>query len=173
MKYVVMDVEADGDPTPDYSMVSFAGVLLEPLLDCTFFAEVCPISDKWIPEALAVSGYTREQTLEFEKPEIVMPRFVRWLNAIRKPRERLMFVSDNNGYDYQYINYYLRHFTGDNPFGHTSMNIPCLYKGMVKDCFKNHKHLRKTRHTHDPRDDVRGNAEALLAMKDMGLILGN
>jgi len=42
---------------------------------------------------------------------------------------------------------------------------------MVKDFYKNFKHLRKTEHTHDPLDDVRGNVEALLAMKDMGLAI--
>ena len=31
------------------------------------------------------------------------------------------------------------------------------------------KHLRKTRHTHHPVDDAKGNAEALLQMKEMGL----
>lgn len=31
---------------------------------------------------------------------------------------------------------------------------------------KNFKYLRKTRHTHHPVDDARGNAEALLAMLD-------
>jgi hypothetical protein len=40
---------------------------------------------------------------------------------------------------------------------------------MVKDVFQNFKHLRKTEHTHNPVDDARGNAEALLAMKEMGL----
>ena len=34
------------------------------------------------------------------------------------------------------------------------------------DMFKNFKHLRKTRHSHDPVDDARGNAEALLEMKE-------
>ena len=43
------------------------------------------------------------------------------------------------------------------------------YKGFVKDTFKNFKHLRKTKHTHHPVDDARGNAEALLAMKADGL----
>lgn len=34
----------------------------------------------------------------------------------------------------------------------------------------NFKHLRKTRHTHNPVDDAMGNAEALLHMKEaMGL----
>ncbi len=30
----------------------------------------------------------------------------------------------------------------------------------------NFKHLRKTTHTHHPVDDVRGNAEALLQIKE-------
>ena len=36
----------------------------------------------------------------------------------------------------------------------------------MKDMFVNFKHLRKTPHTHDPVDDARGNAEALLAIKN-------
>ena len=40
-----------------------------------------------------------------------------------------------------------------------------LYKGVVKDTFANFKHLRKTRHTHNPLDDARGNAEALLQIQ--------
>lgn len=172
MKYIITDIEADGPIPHDYSMVSFSAILLNDALDNVFFAEVQPISENWVPAALAVSGYSREQTLAFPRPEAVMPRFVEWLDALRKPKERLMFVSDNNGFDWQFINWYLWHFTGGNPFGHTSMNIPCLYKGMVKDCFQTFKHLRTTRHTHDPRDDVRGNAEALLKMRDMGLKFG-
>ena len=36
--------------------------------------------------------------------------------------------------------------------------------------FGNFKHLRKTRHTHHPVDDARGNAEALLRiMEEHGL----
>ena len=60
-------------------------------------------------------------------------------------------------------------FTGANPFGNSSTNLGSLYKGMVKDTSQNFKHLRKTKHTHNPLDDARGNAEALLAMKAMGL----
>jgi hypothetical protein len=41
---------------------------------------------------------------------------------------------------------------------------------LVKDASANFKHLRKTRHTHNPVDDAIGNAEALLHMKEaMGL----
>jgi hypothetical protein len=48
----------------------------------------------------------------------------------------------------------------------SSGSLGSLYKGLVKDTFQNFKHLRKTRHSHHPVDDARGNAEALLYMKD-------
>src|SRR5262249_60058120 len=83
---------------------------------------------------------------------------------------RHIFVSDNNGFDWQFINYYFHHFLKRNPFGFSSQNLGSLYKGLAKDAFSTFKHLRKTRHTHHPVDDARGNAEALLQMKDsMGL----
>lgn len=58
------------------------------------------------------------------------------------------------------------HFTGSNPFGFSSTNLGSLYKGIQKDTYVNFKHLRKTRHTHHPVDDAKGNAEALLFMKE-------
>ena len=69
----------------------------------------------------------------------------------------------------QFINWYFHHFSGKNPFGFSSTNLGSLYKSMQKDTFVNFKHLRKTRHTHNPVGDARGNAEALLQMKEMGL----
>ena len=75
-----------------------------------------------------------------------------------------LFISDNNGFDWQFVNYYFHHFLGNNPFGFSSTNLGSLYKGLVKDTSKNFKHLRNTAHTHDPLDDAVGNAEALLQM---------
>jgi len=53
--YFTVDVEADGPIPGDYSMVSFGAVAVEPTLQHTFYGEVKPISNKWVPEALAVS----------------------------------------------------------------------------------------------------------------------
>ena len=168
MSYIMVDVESDGPIPGDYSMVSFGAVVVEPTLSKTFYGQLRPISDKWIPEALAVSGLSREQVLGFQEPAIVMERFRDWikLNCQGRP----MFISDNNGFDWQFINWYFWHFLGENPFGHSSTNLGSLYKGIVKDTFKSFKHLRKTPHTHHPIDDAKGNAETLLAMKnDLGL----
>ncbi|GIW83317.1 MAG: hypothetical protein KatS3mg105_5124 [Gemmatales bacterium] len=101
--------------------------------------------------------FTREECLAFDDPKHVMEQFQEWLAANCKGRT--MFSSDNNGFDWQFINWYFHHFIGKNPFGFSSTNLGSLYKGMQKDMFVNFKHLRKTRHTHNPVDDARGNAE--------------
>ena len=164
MSFIMVDIESDGPIPGDYSMVCFGAVIVEPGLNRTFYGQLKPISEKWIPEALQVSGFTREQTLTFPEPATEMARFRDWLKS--EGGERPMFISDNNGFDCQFINWYFVHFLGKNPFGHSSTNLGSLYKGMQKDMFVNFKHLRKTTHTHHPVDDAKGNAEALLQMKD-------
>ena len=164
MTYIIVDVEADGPIPGDYSMVCFGAIVVEPSLHRTFYGRLKPISDKWISEALQVSGFTRDETLQFDEPKVVMQQFARWIAEVGGGR--LMFISDNNGFDWQFINWYFHHFLAENPFGHSSTNLGSLYKGVVKDMFVNFKHLRKTKHTHHPVDDARGNAEALLRIKD-------
>ncbi len=168
MTYIMVDVEADGPIPPDFSMICFGAVVVEDALDKTFYGQIHPISDTWMPEKLEVSGFSREQTLGFDNPLEVMSRFNDWVKEYGG--DRPIFISDNNGFDWQFINFYFHHFLGDNPFGYSSTNLGSLYKGLIKDTFKNFKHLRKTTHTHNPVDDALGNAEALLHMKrEMGL----
>jgi DNA polymerase III epsilon subunit-like protein len=168
MTYVMVDVESDGPIPGDYSMICFGAVIVEPELQRSFYGRLRPISEQWIPEALKVSGFSREEALSFDDPRDVMADFDRWLRD--NAGKRLFFVSDNNGFDWQFINWYFHHFLGKNPFGFSSQNLGSLYKGLVKDTFQTFKHLRRTRHSHHPVDDARGNAEALLAMKErMGL----
>ncbi len=164
MAYIMVDIEADGPIPGDYSMVCFGAIVVEPSLDRTFYGRLKPISDKWIAEALQVSGFTREETLDFDEPAAVMHQFAEWVAAVGGSRP--MFISDNNGFDWQFINWYFHHFLGKNAFGHSSTNLGSLYKGVVRDTFASFKHLRKTKHTHHPVDDARGNAEALLQIKE-------
>lgn len=168
MSYVMVDVEADGPAPGLYSMVSFGAVVVAPGLERTFYGQLRPISEQSIPEALAVSGFSREEVLRFEEPSAVMARFAAWLE--QSSRGRPMFISDNNGFDWQFINYYFHRFIGKNPFGFSSTNLGSLYKGAVKDLTKNFKHLRRTQHSHHLVDDARGNAEAFLTIvHELGL----
>jgi hypothetical protein len=168
MSYFMVDVESDGPIPGDYSMISIGCVVVEEPLTKTFAAKLRPISENYKPDALAVSGMKREETLLGEDPKQVMARYASWIgqNANGRP----IFVSDNNGYDWMFVCWYFHHFLGTNPFGYSSVNLGNLYKGMVKSMARSFKHLRKTSHTHDPLDDAIGNAEALLTMvHELGL----
>lgn len=168
MAYIMVDVESDGPIPGDYSMISFGAVLVDGHLDKTFYGRLKPISEKYNQEALNVSGHSRDETLLFDDPKEVMEKFSNWIKTVVK--DKPVFISDNNGFDWMFICWYFHHFTSSNPFGHSSQNLGSLYKGVIKDTFQNFKHLRKTKHTHNPVDDAKGNAEALVILKkDYGL----
>ncbi len=62
MTYVMVDIEADGPIPSDYSMVCLGAVVVERTLERTFYGQLKPISDRWNEKALAVSGFSREET---------------------------------------------------------------------------------------------------------------
>lgn len=161
MSYFSIDVEADGPIPGDYSMVTFGAVLIAGDLTTTFYGKLKPISDIWVPDALKVSGFSRAKTLTFNDPAEVMLEFETWVLA--NSTKRAFFFSDNNGFDWSFINWYFHHFIGRNPFGHSSTNIGSLYKGATRNMRANFKHLRKTKHSHNAVDDAKGNAEALIS----------
>lgn len=167
----MVDIESDGPIPGDYSMICFGAVLVDEKLDKTFYGKLKPISDKYDPKALAISGFSREEIELFEDPRIVMLEFKDWLHSNSKGRP--IFISDNNGFDWMFICWYFHHFISENPFGYSSRRLVDLFCGLEKDTFAKWKHLRKTTHTHNPVDDAMGNAEVLLLMKkEMGLKIG-
>lgn len=191
MTWISVDIEADG-PIPGfgippmakhlwgYSMIAI-GACLVAQPDVGYLGYLKPISEQWVPDALAVSGFTREQTLEFPDPRTTMGAFNRWIKDRAEPP--YIFVADNNGFDFAWVNWYFHQFgqdpgayhdrgrgNGKNPFGFSSKNINNLYQGLTNDTFASFKKLRKTKHDHNPLHDAMGNAEALLYMRDeMGL----
>lgn len=165
-----MDVESDGPIPGKYSMVCFGAVVVEPSLEKSFYGKVKPISQEWVSEALAVCGISREIHEGFDEPGATMERFATWLKENSDGRP--IFISDNPAFDWQWINYYFHFFTGKNPFGFSARRIGDLYCGMKMDTGLNNewkKLYRRTIHDHNPVNDAKGNAEALLAMKQMGL----
>ena len=168
MTMIMVDVEADGPCPGHYSMIELGAVVVERGKPRTFYGTLAPITQQFKPDALKAIGRTREETLQFDNPAETMHKFKDWLDEVNKGG-RPIFISDNNGFDWQFVNFYFHAVMDTNPFGHSSRNLQDLYKGMTKNMRKNCKHLRKTKHTHHPVDDAMGNVEALIAMAERGL----
>jgi len=168
MSLFVVDWEADGPCPGLYSGVCFGAVLVEEGLETTFYGKVAPISQNWIPEALAVSGFSREEHRKFPDPAVTMNTFNEWVEKNNRSG-RPVFISDNPAFDWQWQNYYSHVFCGSNPFGWSARRIGDLYCGLKGNMSAKWKHLRKTTHDHNPVNDAKGNAEAILWMKANGL----
>lgn len=168
MSFYLVDVEADGKIPPKHSMVCFGAVKITDGLKDTFYGTTRPISDLWIPDALAVSGFSREEHLKFDDPKETMTKFRDWI--LRTSVGRPIFITDNVAFDWLWINWYFHWFLDDNPFGYSGRRLGDIYCGIYKDAYIQWKHLRKTRHDHNPVNDAKGNAEVVLHMKnDLGL----
>lgn len=157
MSFIMVDIEADGPIPGDYSMISFGAVLIDEELETTFYGKLKPISQNFIPEALAVPCFSREETFGFDDPIAVMQAFENLIKQYSKGRP--VFTSDNNGFDWMFICWHFHHFLQRNPIGFSSRRLADLYCGLQKDVFAKWRHLRKTAHTYHPVDDARGNAE--------------
>lgn len=169
MSYISVDIESDDQSPATGSMVCFGAVLVSDLSK-TFYGRTAPIKEEYNEEALKISGFTREQHLNFDDPARVILNFLHWVEevSVGKPT----FICDNPAFDWQWINYYFHRYIGKNPFGFSARRIGDLYCGLVKDASKNQEwkmKYRKTKHTHNPVDDAMGNAEAILSLKELGL----
>ena len=168
-KLVVVDLETDGNLLGTNSMVCFGAVIVEDGLKRTFYGKTRPISDIYNPEALAVSGFSREEHETFDDPKEVMELFEKWLkeNINGKPT----LISDNNGFDASWINWYFIKYLGKNPFGWSSRRMTDLICGYENNLYFKWKWMRDTPCDHNPLNDAIGNAEVLLKYKKKGLKL--
>lgn len=172
MSWFAVDVESDGPIPFDYSMIALgASLVADP--EVTFLGYLKPISAEWQPEALAVSGFTREETLEFPDPIITMKAFESWVLKHNKPGTQPTFTSDNNGYDWMFVCWYMWHYLGDCAFGFSSKNLNNIWQGMQRDSMASPRHLAITKHDHNPMHDAKGHAEKVGQMVELGFKVRN
>lgn len=166
MSYISIDIEADWPCPWLYSIVSIWAVIVESELTKTFYAELAPISDQYNEEALAISWFSRWEHECFNDPQQMMEKFEKWIEANSNGKPK--FIADNLAFDWQWINYYFHKYLGYNPFWFSWTRINDLYAWMEKDVRQSNKwqkKYRKTKHSHNPVDDAKWNAEAVLAFK--------
>lgn len=120
--YVAVDVEADGPIPEPYSMLSL-GMAVAGRPDLRFYTELRPISDDFIPEALAVSGLDRDRLVaSAPPPEEAMAAAAAWVNGLRT-FGRPVFLAAPAVWDGMFVHWYFVRFTGSSPFGATGSGV--------------------------------------------------
>jgi hypothetical protein len=174
--YFSVDVEADGPIPGPYSMVSL-GMCVAGIRDTnfmpidpethTFYREIRPISEEWVPEALAVSGLDRTDLLrDGADPALAMSELTEWIKETAGDA-RAVVVAYPAMYDWMFLYWYLMRFTGRSVFGHSGcLDMKTMYatkadvsiSAAVKRRMPSHLLSSRT-HTHHALDDAKEQAE--------------
>jgi DNA polymerase III epsilon subunit-like protein len=128
--FISVDVEASGPIPGEYSMLSIGACCVDDIGN-TFYRELKPISDRIIPEALAISGLKLDNLQRFgADPADAMEEFEAWITSTASGKKPV-FVGFNASFDWAFVNYYFHKFLNRNPFGIGALDIKAYYMGAV------------------------------------------
>jgi len=174
--YFSVDIEADGPIPGPYSMLSvgvavagrFDGTFsaADPTRD-TFYRELRPISEQYVPEALAVSGLDRAELARTgADPAVAMAELSAWVESLATGGRPVMCAYPAP-VDWLFLYWYLVRYTGGSVFGHSGcFDVKTAYavkagvplSRSVKGRMPRHL-LSARRHTHHALDDAVEQAE--------------
>ncbi|MEW2396015.1 3'-5' exoribonuclease [Streptomyces sp. NPDC046862] len=177
--YISVDIEADGPIPGPYSMLSLGAAVAgrqdadgftpaDPE-ELTFYRELRPISEEFVPEALAVSGLDRAGLIEEgAEPAVALAEFSAWVRDVSVGAQPVV-CGYPVAYDWMFLYWYLIRFTGESPFGHSGcLDMKTLYatkagvplRAVAKRTMPREL-LPHRRHTHHALDDAIEQAELL------------
>jgi hypothetical protein len=179
--YVAADVEADGPIPGPYSMISL-GLAVTGRPDLTFYTELRPISDEFVPKALEVSGLDRDRLLREAPPaEVAMAAAARWINGLRRIG-RPVFLAAPAVWDGMFVHWYFVRFTGTSPFGPTGSGVDlrsywmgltgAQWRDTAKGSIVRELGLTHLSHTHHAGEDAVELAEIFQAVRRRGRSTG-
>jgi DNA polymerase III alpha subunit (gram-positive type) len=127
---ISVDIETSGPIPGEYSMLSL-GACIVGVAELNFYREFRPASDRFIPEALAVSG------LQLSKLKVSgvearqgMQQFKDWIETNCRS-SKPVFVGFNAPFDWSFVNYYFHIYLGENPFGFSALDIKAYFMGLT------------------------------------------
>jgi ribonuclease T len=163
--YISVDVETAGPIPSEYSMLAIGAVIVgDP--ERSFYAELKPMTSRFIPAALRVSRLSLD-TLQRDgrDPAEVMRAFRDWIRATAADR-RPIFVGFNAAFDWSFVNWYFHYYLSENPFGIGGIDIKAYYMGLAGGRWSEttYSHLparfrASVPQTHNALDDARVQAE--------------
>lgn len=165
-RFISVDCEADGPYPIDYSLLSVGAYCEVDGVGHSFYAEIKPISDNFIQQAVDVckaGGIDREQLFATGvEPIVAMTDLTDWVLYVCGSEYRPVFVGFNAGFDWMFVNTYMHKFVGANVFGINAFDTKSFYMGKYNKerwAHTTKKNIPKrffgpNKHTHNALDDA-------------------
>lgn len=173
--YISVDVESSGPIPGEYSMLSIGACQIGNI-ENSFYIELKPVSDNFIPEALNVCGLSLDDLkINGIEPLEALEKFSKWIEEISKGKKPV-FVAFHLGFDWSMINHYFLKYLGKNPFGLGGIDAESIWFGLRDESWNNISKSKikeffgmNIEHTHHALDDAKEQAlvfEAIMNYMD-------
>ena len=129
--FISIDVETAGPYPGRYSLLSIGACPVEDPQN-GFYIELKPINKEAVESALHVTELSFDKlSKEGVEPIIAMQAFADWIRQVAPGGTRALMVGYNAPSDWGFINHYFLEYTGENPFGHSAVDIKAFYMGLI------------------------------------------
>jgi len=129
--FISVDVETAGSNPVQFSLLSIGACLVDDP-DTGFYVELTPIHQRASSAALEVSGLSLEElAVTGVEPEAAMRRFADWVSEVVPPGHVPVFAGFNAPFDWMFVDCYFQQFLGENPFGHSALDIKSYFMGKM------------------------------------------
>ena len=127
--YIIVDIEASGPFPGQYALISIGACTLHKPRK-TFYIELQPDSEAFVPQAMEVNKLSLETLLKHGvPPKAAMQKFSNWISQTTPDEAQPVFVAFNAPFDWMFVNEYFHRYLGENPFGYSALDIKAFYMG--------------------------------------------
>lgn len=128
--YICVDVETAGPNPADYALLSIGAALVDDP-QRSFYIELQPDKPAQTEEAARTHQLDLDELAQKgAAPQEAMRQFADWVLEAAAG-DNPVFVAFNAPFDWMFINDYLHHYLGHNPFGHRALDVKALFMGMT------------------------------------------
>ena len=128
-RIISVDVETSGSHPSEYALLSIgACTLFQPRQ--TFYTELVPDREKEDPKAMAVHNLSMAELRKKGLPPAqALLELSRWLELTVQGEQQPLFMGFNAPFDWMFLNDYFLRYCGENPFGHSALDIKSFLMG--------------------------------------------
>lgn len=131
-QYICVDVETAGPIPSMYALLSIGACTLGAPRK-TFYVELVPDKDSTDAEAMAVHKLELQQLRQDGlPPALALAKFRDWVADVVPAGRKPIFLAFNASFDWMFIHDYFIRYLGENPFGHSAIDIKAVYMGFSR-----------------------------------------